>query len=116
MKIFRFLLLSFIALSASANELLFLDNLRRVVSIDEQIYEQLSLQACDREIGNCIEYTGNIVLFALYPTLKNNIPYISLGTLPTPIQSLAALEHMYGMENFFIKQDAVSGGIDAEGT
>jgi len=115
MKNLKFLLLCFIALSISANELLFLNNLRQVVAIDQEMYEQLALQACDRGISNFIESAHDIPLFALYPALKNNISYISLGTFPTPIQRLAVLEHMYGIKNCFIKQDAASGGISVNG-
>ncbi len=115
MKNFRFLLLSFIALSISANELLFLNNLRQVVPIDEETYEQLLSQACDRGMSCFIEDSNDIPLFTRYPALKTHISYISLGTLPTPVQRVATLEQMYGIHNCFIKQDAATGGVDADG-
>ena len=115
MKAIRFILSCFIVCTTHANELLFLNNLKQALSIDEQTYATLALQATNKAARSFIEYTDNLPLFAFYPTLKTNIPYLSLGSFPTPIQRVATLERVYSIQNFFIKQDSMSGGMNVDG-
>ena len=112
----KFILICFIVSTAYANELLFLDNLRRVVPLDEETYAMLLSQATHKGKRSFAEYNGDLPLFAAYPSLKTNISYIPLGSFPTPIQRLTALEKNYDIQNFFIKQDSISGGVNADGT
>jgi len=111
----KFILFCFIVCTAYANELLFLDNLRHVVPLDEVTYAKLSSQACDKEHRPFVEYNDDVPLFTAYPALRTNTSYISLGSFPTSIQRLATLEKKYDIQHFFIKQDSVSGGVDVDG-
>lgn len=116
MKYMVGLLLCLTALMIQANELLFLDNLRRVVPVNEEIYAKLLSQACDKGHRHFVECNDDVPLFTAYPALRINTSYIPLGSFPTPIQRLAALEKKYDIQHFFIKQDSVSGGVDGDGT
>jgi 1-aminocyclopropane-1-carboxylate deaminase/D-cysteine desulfhydrase-like pyridoxal-dependent ACC family enzyme len=53
-------------------------------------------------------------LFAAYPLLQNTIPYIALAQVPTPVVKLENLSQRYGTQ-IYMKNDAVSGGIDGDG-
>ncbi len=53
-------------------------------------------------------------LFTAYPSLQNKIPYIALASLPTPVLKLDVLSQKYGTQ-IYLKNDAVSGGVDAQG-
>lgn len=109
------LLFCFIALVAQANELLFLDNLNRALSLDECTLISLAEQVKAPFPSCAIQSTQEIPLFVAYPDLQKNIPYISLGSFPTPIQKCKELESVYGIHNLFVKQDSISGGMDEEG-
>jgi len=50
-------------------------------------------------------------LFKAYPTLQNKLGYVSLGTLPTPIQKLENLGTKVGCSNLYIKKDNLSGTL-----
>ncbi len=50
-----------------------------------------------------------IPLFKQYPELQKNLPYISLGDLPTPIHRLEKLSALVGAPHLYIKRDDVSG-------
>lgn len=116
MKCIKFLLSCLIVCTTYANELLFLNNLKEILSLDEQTYAMLASQA-DNNACRSFSYCRNYVpLFAAYPSLNTNTPYIALGSFPTPIQRVAALEKAYNIHNLFIKQDSLSGGIKTNGT
>jgi len=53
-------------------------------------------------------------LSAAYPALQKKVPYIALGSLPTPIVKLDAISQKHGMQ-VYMKNDSVSGGVDEEG-
>ncbi len=53
-----------------------------------------------------------IPLFDEYPNLKKNLPYISLGTLPTPVQKLEKLGKALGITQFYIKRDDFTGAYE----
>jgi 1-aminocyclopropane-1-carboxylate deaminase/D-cysteine desulfhydrase-like pyridoxal-dependent ACC family enzyme len=111
----KFLLSCFVVCITYTNELLFLNNLKETLSLDEQTYAMLALHAhnnATRFFTCCNHY---VPLFAAYPSLKTNTPYIALGSFPTPLQRLTALEKSYNIHNLFIKQDSLSGGIKADG-
>jgi 1-aminocyclopropane-1-carboxylate deaminase/D-cysteine desulfhydrase-like pyridoxal-dependent ACC family enzyme len=111
----KYLIFCCMAWSSYANELLFLDNLKTTLSFDDETYDALISKATHRTPLHFTNNNDELPLFIVYPLLMEHIPYISLGSFPTPIQRLSILEEMYGIENFFIKQDAVSGGIDTDG-
>lgn len=115
MKNIKILLSCFIVCSAYANESLFLNNLTAKLSLDEQTYATLLSQATDKETVAIVADTHNVPLFTAYPLLATSTPYIALGSFPTPIQRLAVLENVYNIGNLFIKQDSISGGINADG-
>src|SRR5438445_5225940 len=115
MKNIKILLSCFIVCNAYANESLFLNNLKTTLSLDDQTYATLLLQATDKETVAIVADTQNVPLFSAYPSLVSNTPYIALGSFPTPIQRLAVLENVYTIGSFFIKQDSISGGMNADG-
>jgi 1-aminocyclopropane-1-carboxylate deaminase/D-cysteine desulfhydrase-like pyridoxal-dependent ACC family enzyme len=52
-----------------------------------------------------------IPLFKQYPSLKQNLPYVSLTDLPTPVQRLDKLGQKLGIGGLFIKRDDLSGRL-----
>lgn len=55
-------------------------------------------------------------LFEVFPLLSKTIPYISLGTFPTPIQKLNNLRQELSIPNLYIKRDDLSGKISQDGS
>ncbi len=51
-------------------------------------------------------------LFEAYPLLKETLPRISLGDLPTPVQKLDKLEKLIGISNLYIKRDDLTGALN----
>ncbi|HUJ71980.1 MAG TPA: pyridoxal-phosphate dependent enzyme, partial [Verrucomicrobiae bacterium] len=41
--------------------------------------------------------------------LREQLPYVSLGRLPTPVERLVALGRAIGVEQLYIKRDDLSG-------
>jgi 1-aminocyclopropane-1-carboxylate deaminase/D-cysteine desulfhydrase-like pyridoxal-dependent ACC family enzyme len=52
-----------------------------------------------------------IALFRHYPSLKNRLPYVSLGQFPTPVTRLAKLGARLGIDRLYMKRDDRSGLI-----
>ena len=52
-----------------------------------------------------------IPLFAQYPSLKERIPYVSLGEFPTPIEHLSKLGMEIGADHLYLKHDGLSGSL-----
>lgn len=52
-----------------------------------------------------------IPLFEQYTTLREKLPYISLGKLPTPVQKLDRLGTELGIRQLYIKRDDLSGEV-----
>ncbi|MDJ0763038.1 MAG: pyridoxal-phosphate dependent enzyme [Myxococcota bacterium] len=50
-----------------------------------------------------------LTIFDQYPKLARVVPYISLGSFPTPIKKLSTLGSEIGCDNLYIKDDGVSG-------
>jgi len=48
-------------------------------------------------------------LFKAYPDLKDSLPYINLGTFPTPINHLKALGSKVNHPQLYAKMDSISG-------
>lgn len=114
MKSIKFLLSCLIVCTTYTNELLFLNNLKETLSLDEQMHAMLALHANNKTTHSFTYCNHYVPLFAAYPSLKTNTPYIALGSFPTPIQRLTALEKIYTIAHLFIKQDSLSGGIEAD--
>lgn len=53
-------------------------------------------------------------LFTAFPALKEKLPYITLGSFPTPIEKLETLSNELGI-SVYIKRDDFSGGTDSNG-
>ena len=51
----------------------------------------------------------HLPLFRDYPLLAEELPYVSLGLLPTPVEKLGQLGHGIGLDRLFIKRDDLSG-------
>ncbi len=52
-----------------------------------------------------------ISIFKQYPSLKEKIPYITLGEFPTPLMHLAKLGKEIGADRLYLKNDGLSGSI-----
>jgi D-cysteine desulfhydrase len=50
-------------------------------------------------------------LFEEYPRLKDSLPHITLGELPTPVQELPGVAGEFGIGKFYIKRDDASGAV-----
>lgn len=55
-------------------------------------------------------------IFSCFPGLCNKLPYISLGTLPTPVQKLKNLGEFLNIPNLYIKRDDLTGKTVFDGT
>src|SRR4030042_3998917 len=57
------------------------------------------------------ERMESIPLFERYPMLRDRLPYVSLGELPTPVQKLDRLGDELGISQLYVKRDDISGKI-----
>ncbi len=104
------------AVCLHANELLFLENLKQAIIIDEQIYADLVAQIQNKSVDETVwDNSSRVPLFISYPQLQQAIAHISLGSFPTPIQQCDLFGNAYAIQNLCIKHDSVSGGISADG-
>jgi len=55
------------------------------------------------------ENAGNIPLFKAYPRLREQLPYVSLGQFPTPVEKLQQVGDEIGLASLYIKRDDLSG-------
>jgi len=51
----------------------------------------------------------SLSLFRRYPVLGEELPYVSLGDFPTPVERLERLGKAIGVGNLYVKRDDVSG-------
>ena len=54
---------------------------------------------------------NKIPLFRDYPELEKRLPYVHLGTLPTPVEEMKETADNLGIEALFIKRDDLSGAV-----
>lgn len=52
-----------------------------------------------------------IPLFVQYPRLRQQLPYVSLGDYPTPVQKLERLGNTLGIEHLYVKRDDLTGAV-----
>lgn len=50
-------------------------------------------------------------LFEQYPPLKENLPYVSLGEFPTPVEKLERLGQAINVSELYVKRDDLSGKL-----
>lgn len=50
-------------------------------------------------------------LFDAYPRLKDALPYVRLGELPTPVREMPELSREAGIGRLYVKRDDVSGAV-----
>ena len=60
--------------------------------------------------------TKILPLFQAYPTLQKNVPYVSLGTLPTPVQRLEKAGRLLNAPHLYVKRDDLTGAHNDDGT
>ena len=53
--------------------------------------------------------------FDAYPSLKNKISQVSLGTYPSPVYNLAEFASCHNMKAFYVKDDGACGPVDGQG-
>ncbi|MFC1845709.1 1-aminocyclopropane-1-carboxylate deaminase/D-cysteine desulfhydrase [Candidatus Dependentiae bacterium] len=58
---------------------------------------------------------ATLPLFTAFPRLHAELPYISLGSFPTPIEQISSLGNAIGLEHLYVKCDNLTGGYDADG-
>jgi 1-aminocyclopropane-1-carboxylate deaminase/D-cysteine desulfhydrase-like pyridoxal-dependent ACC family enzyme len=61
--------------------------------------------------SSSLEQARTIPLFMLYPRLRQRLPYVSLGTFPTPVHRLQKIGTMLGLDNLYLKRDDQTGTI-----
>lgn len=49
-------------------------------------------------------------LFQYFPSLKNRLPHVPLGTFPTPLREAAELGRVLGVKHLYFKEDGHSAG------
>lgn len=59
---------------------------------------------------NAFAHQSSNLLFEHYPQLKEQIPYIQLATLPTPIEKLTKMSEKYGIELYIKRDDLTAHG------
>lgn len=84
------------------------------VSLPGNWIEELNERLAQFNYLSTFEKSDDNFLFAAYPHLQEKIPYLALGTFPTPIQKLHHLSNKYGVQ-IYMKNDALSGGVDQDG-
>jgi len=57
----------------------------------------------------------NLPLFYAFPDLRNELPHVSLGSLPTPVTKIEKFGRAVGLENVYIKADNLTGGYADDG-
>lgn len=55
--------------------------------------------------------SAGIPLFRDFPQLEKRLPYVSLGTLPTPVEKLGRVGSDIGVNSLYIKRDDLSGSV-----
>ncbi len=84
------------------------------IDIDQNWIDILNGNLAQFGYKNLLPYSDWNALFIAYPALQAQVPYISFGALPTPIEKLETLSNSYNAQ-IYIKQDSVSGGFDQNG-
>jgi D-cysteine desulfhydrase len=52
---------------------------------------------------------NGLALFRAYPRLRERLPYVALGCLPTPVELLERVGAELGLERLYVKRDDLSG-------
>jgi D-cysteine desulfhydrase len=58
-----------------------------------------------------LEKAGTLPLFKDYPRLTGQLPHVSLGRFPTPVEKLERVGNAIGLNNLYIKRDDLSGAV-----
>jgi D-cysteine desulfhydrase len=58
-----------------------------------------------------LEKVGTLPLFKDYPRLAGQLPHVSLGRFPTPVEKLEQVGNAIGLNHLYIKRDDLSGDI-----
>jgi D-cysteine desulfhydrase len=56
-----------------------------------------------------LEKVGTLPLFKDYPRLAGQLPHVSLGRFPTPVEKLERIGNAIGLNQLYIKRDDLSG-------
>ena len=106
-------LLTFSLYSAQYQDKMLLPKLHiEVQSNDNWIYELNTRGALSQPENRAnIVSSAAIPLFSAYPKLKEALPYIALGSLPTPVQKLEKLSTALGVSGLYIKKDDLTGAF-----
>lgn len=97
--------------SVSYEQQIVTDVARYVKMSDAQKHELLAL-ASEQEVQAKIQnHDADIPLFRKYPKLKQYIPYIHLGSLPTRIHQCKNLGALFGKQQVYMKCDNETGGV-----
>jgi D-cysteine desulfhydrase len=58
-----------------------------------------------------LEKVGTLPLFKDYPRLAGQLPHVSLGRFPTPVEKLEQVGNAIGLNHLYIKRDDLSGAV-----
>ena len=50
-------------------------------------------------------------LFTRFPRLRGRVPWMELGTLPTPVEPMTRLGEHLGCDNLWVKRDDLTGEL-----
>jgi len=98
-------------------EALFIHNLSLYVPVPNSILLSLNTLAAPFTVPKLVvdPRAKKMPLFKKYPAFKNKIPYISLCTMPSPVQKLIALGHYLKWADVTIKRDDQLGLLLQDG-
>jgi 1-aminocyclopropane-1-carboxylate deaminase/D-cysteine desulfhydrase-like pyridoxal-dependent ACC family enzyme len=107
-------LLTFSLYGAQFPEGMLLSKLQVTVQNDADWISQLNAAGALSQPKNLskISTSCTIPLFSQYPKLKDALPYMSLGSLPTEVQKLEKLSSFLGISHFYIKRDDFTGAYE----
>lgn len=57
------------------------------------------------------EIRESLPLFRAYPQLAEQLPHVSLGSFPTPVEKLSEVGDEIGLDRLYIKRDDLSGSL-----
>jgi len=107
-------ILLFTYLSCCGSDVYLIERLKTAIPLNQEqvvFLQELARQYPTSYKNYSIPQSIDIPLFRAYPTLGQALPYISLGSFPTPVQQLSTFSATYGLKKFYMKLDGLSGGF-----
>jgi 1-aminocyclopropane-1-carboxylate deaminase/D-cysteine desulfhydrase-like pyridoxal-dependent ACC family enzyme len=113
LSFFSLLLVPFIAYSAHVEEKSLLQALNIETRSNDPWIQELNTRGSLSQSADPTKVPpSSNALFRAYPALQKNLPYIALGSLPTPVEKLKNLGAKLSIANLYIKRDDLTGAKD----